>query len=158
MLAGTCLLPVPKPPCFAHASAASGVARKLTNARIAGVSRKVTSRSPAISTALAFAPGLIDGHVNTLNPEFAFAFVDELITPPTKSASNTIAAFGGSANAFVTESLNPYWSAPLVPPAMLPVSPTIFAIVWSAVFTDASVHLILCAERASYFVAPNVRR
>ncbi len=116
MLAGTLWLPVPKPPCFAQISAACGVARYFTNASIAGLSRKVTNRSPAISTALASGPGVIDGHVNVLKPVFAFAFVDDVITPPTKSASNTIAAFAGDANAFVTESLNPYWSAPVVPP------------------------------------------
>src|SRR6476469_5126611 len=103
MRAWTFLVPVPKPPCFAHASAAGAVARNLTNASIAGVSRKVTNRSPPISTPLAFGPGVIEGHVNVLKPEFGFAFVDEVMTPPTKSASNTIAAFGGVPNAFVTE-------------------------------------------------------
>src|SRR5579862_2270369 len=158
MLAGTFLLPVPNPPRFAQISAACGVARYFTNASIAGLSRNVTSRSPAISTALASGPGVIDGHVKVLKPVRGFAFVEEVITPPTKSASNTIAAFGGVANAFVTESLNPYWRAPLVPPAMLLVSPMIFDIVFSAVITDESVHLILCAVSASYFAAPNVRR
>src|SRR3954454_4540994 len=157
MLAGTLWLPVPKPPCFAHASAAGAVARKLTNARIAGVSRKVTKRSPAISTALDPA-GLMVGNVNVLKPVRAFAFVDERMTPPTKSASNTIAAFGGEANAFVTESLNPYWRAPEVPPATLDVSPRICPIVFNAAATDGSVHLILCALRASYFAGPQVRR
>src|SRR3978361_2212176 len=117
MLAGTFLLPVPKPPCFAHASAAGAVARKLTNARIAGVSRKVTKRSPPISTAVEFAPGGMAGHVKGLKPVLAFALSDEVMTPPTKSASNTIAAFGVAPNALVTESLNPYWRAPLEPPA-----------------------------------------
>src|SRR3954447_11075024 len=158
MLAGTFLLPVPKPPCFAHASAAGAVARKLTKARIAGVSRNVTNRSPPISTLLAFGPGVIEGQMNVLNPVFALAFVDEVMTPPTKSASNTIAPLDFEPNAFVTESLNPYWRAPLAPPARLLLSPTIFAIVVSAVFTDGSVHLILCALRALYFAAPNVRR
>src|SRR6266571_331541 len=116
MLVGTFLLPVPKPPCFAHASAAGAVARNFTNASIAGLSRNVTKRSPAISTAPASGPGVIDGHVNVLKPDPAFAFVDEVITPPTKSASNTIAALGGDANAFVTDWLNPYWSAPDVSP------------------------------------------
>src|SRR5581483_1111930 len=157
-LAGTFLFPVPKPPCFAQTSAACGDARYFTNASIAGLSRKVTNRSPPISTALAFGPGLIDGHVKVLKPVVGFAFVEEVMTPPTKSASNTIAAFGGDANAFVTESLKPYCSAPLVPPAMFDVSPMIFAIDLRAVATDESVHLILCAESASYFAAPNVRR
>src|SRR5689334_13484817 len=158
MLAGTLWLPVPKPPDFAHASAAGAVARKLTNALIAGVSRKATNRSPAISTPLAPAPGLIDGKVKTLKPVFAFAFVDDRMTPATKSASNTIAAFGGVAKAFVTESLKPYCSAPLVPPAMLLESPTICAIVLSAVITDGSVHLIVCLLSAWYLAGPNVRR
>src|SRR5713101_6806897 len=150
MLAGTFLLPVPKPPCFAHASAAGALARNLTNASIAGVSRNVTRRSPPISTALALGPGVIEGQVNVLKPVFGLELVDELITPPTKSASKTIAPFDGEPNAFVTESLNPYWSAPLDPPAMFPVSPTIFAIDCRAVATDGSVHLILCAESALY--------
>src|SRR5882724_9794819 len=119
MVAGTFLLPVPKPPSLAHASAAGAVARNLTNASIAGVSRNVTNRSPPISTALEFGPAVIDGKVVVLKPDPAFAFVDEVMTPPTKSPSNTIAAFGGVLNAFVTESLNPYWSAPDAPPARL---------------------------------------
>jgi hypothetical protein len=40
-------------------------------------------------------PAVIDGQLKTLKPEFGFAFVEELITPPTKSASSTMAAFGG---------------------------------------------------------------
>src|SRR2546427_7662800 len=156
MLAGTFLLPVPNPPCFAHASAAAALARNFTNAWMAGLPRTVTKRSPPISTAPAFGPGVMAGHVNVLKPVFGFAFVDDVITPPTKSASNTIAALGGCAKAFVTESLNPYWSAPLAPPARFPASPTIFAIDVRAVFTDGSVHLILCALRALYFAAPNV--
>ena len=90
-------LPVAKPPSFAHAFAAAGVARNFTNASIAGVSRKVTNRSPLISTAVESGPGVIDGNGATLKPVPAFAFVDERITPETKSASNTIAAFGGVA-------------------------------------------------------------
>src|SRR5579862_3264169 len=108
-------LPVPKPPCFAQIAEAAGVARYFTNASIAGLSLKVTNRSPAISTALEYC-GVIVGHGNVLNPVLGFAFVDELMTPPTKSASNTIAAFGGEANAFVTEVLKLYCNAPDVPP------------------------------------------
>src|SRR5579884_4208975 len=74
MLADTCLLPVPNPPSFAHALAAFAVARNLTNASIAGVSRNVTNRSPPISTALAFGPDLTAGNGTTLNPVFGFAF------------------------------------------------------------------------------------
>src|SRR5881397_2719316 len=117
MLADTFLLPVPKPPIFAQAFAACAVARNFTNAWIAGVSRNVTNRSPPISTAVEFAPGVIDGNGAVLKPDPAFAFVEEVMTPPTKSPSNTIAAFGGDENAFVTESLKPYCNAPDVPPA-----------------------------------------
>src|SRR3954447_7101364 len=81
MLAATCLFPVPKPPCFAHAIAAVGVARKLTNALMAGVSRNVTNRSPPISTELAFAPGVIAGQANVLKPVAGFAFVGEVKAP-----------------------------------------------------------------------------
>ena len=101
---------------------------------------------------------MIDGNGVVLKPVFGFALVEDVITPPTKSPSNTIAAFGGEANAFVTESLNPYVSAPDVPPARFDEFPRICAIVFSAFVTDESVHLILCALRASYLAAPNVRR
>jgi len=69
-----------------------------------------------------------------------------------------IAALGGEANAFVTESLNPYCSAPEVPPATFALSPTTCAMVFNAVATDASVHLVLCALSDAYFAGPNVRR
>src|SRR5258708_15706126 len=108
MLAGTFLLPVPNPPCFAQTSAAGAVARYLTNASIAGLSRNVTNRSPPISTAPASAPGVIEGQVNVLKPVFAFACVEDAITPPTKSASNTIAAFGRDPNAVLAQSVTPY--------------------------------------------------
>src|SRR5579885_3155809 len=117
MLDLTFLLPVPKPPSLAHALAAGAVARNLTNASIAGVSLKVTSRSPPISTAPASAPGVIAGNGAALNPDPALALVEERITPATKSPSNTVAALGGLENAFVTESLKLYCKAPLVPPA-----------------------------------------
>src|SRR5882762_4843443 len=156
MLAGTLWLPVPKPPDFAHASAAGAVARKFTNARIAGVSRNVTKRSPPISTPFApVDPAVVVGNAKALKPVPGFAFVDEEMTPPTKSPSNTIAALGGVANALVTESLNPYCSAPDVPPATFAVSPTTCAIVFKAVATDASVHLIVCALSAAYFAGPD---
>src|SRR3954469_5363910 len=128
------------------------------NALIAGVSRKATIESPATSTAAAPGPELTVGKTAALKPGLAFAFVDERMTPATKSASNTIAAFGGDENAFVTESLKLYCSAPEVPPARFDVSPRICPIVVSAVFTDGSVHGILCALRALYLVGPNVRR
>src|SRR5262249_34538014 len=153
----TCLLPVPKPPTLAHAFAAAGVARNFTKAWIAGVSRNVTNRSPPISTADEFA-GAIDGNGAALNPLPGFAFVDEVITPATKSPSNTIAAFGGVEKAFVTESLKPYCSAPDDPPARFAELPMTCCIVFSAVSTDGSVHLILWADSASYFAGPNVRR
>src|SRR3954451_25217810 len=128
------------------------------NASIAGESRNATIMSAATSTALASAPDVICGQTNVLKPVEGFAFVDDAITPPTKSASNTIAAFGGEANALVTDWLKLYWSAPLVPPATFDVSPRIFPIVVSAVFTDGSVHLILCWLSCWYFAVPKVRR
>src|SRR5579871_2894651 len=136
---GTCLLPVPNPPSFAQASAAGAVARNFTNASIAGLSLNVTSRSPPISTAPALAPGVIDGNGAALKPVPGFAFVEDRITPATKSPSNTVAPFGGVVNAFVTESLNPYCSAPLVPPARLLLLPMTCAIVVRAVLTLGSV-------------------
>src|SRR5436189_5145349 len=128
------------------------------NALIAGVSRKATIESPATSTALAPGPCLMVGKTAALKPVFAFAFVEERMTPATKSASNTIAAFGGDEKALVTESLKLYCSAPDVPPAMFDVSPRIWPIVVNAVFTDGSVHGILCALRALYLSGPKVRR
>src|SRR5438067_5742065 len=158
MLAGTFLLPVPKPPSFAQASAAGAVARNFTNASMAGVSRNVTSRSPPISTAPAFGPALIDGKMPALKPVPGFDFVADVIAPPTKSASNTIAPLDGVPNAFVTQVGKSVWREPLDPPARLPVSPTICPIVLSAVATDGSVHLIVCADSWSYFAGPKVRR
>src|SRR5215831_9688224 len=95
-------LPVPNPPCFAQTAAASGVARYSTNASIAGLSLKVTIRSPAISTELAYL-GVIDGHGNVSNPVPGFAFVEFAMTPPTKSPSKTIAALDGDEKTFVTD-------------------------------------------------------
>src|SRR5438270_2356521 len=156
MLAFTFLFPVPKPPPFAQALAAGAVARKLTKALIAGVSRKATSRSPPISTAPAFGPGLIVGNTAALKPDPAFAFVDDRIAPPTKSASNTIAPLDGVENASVTHVGKSVWSAPLEPPARFELSPMICPISVSAVFTDGSVHLILCVLSDSYCAGPNV--
>src|SRR5205823_10741209 len=150
MLVGTFLLPVPKPPCFAHASAAGAVTRNLTNASIAGVSRNATRRSPPISTALALAPGVIVGKTEALKSVPGFAFVEDVIAPPTKSASNTIAPFEGVENAFVTQVGKSVWSEPLEPPARFELSPTIWPIVFSAFATDGSFQLVLCALRAAY--------
>ena len=61
MLAGTLWLPVANPPSFAHASAACGVVRNLTNARIAGVSWPAMLRRvlvPMLRPGLAGAWGL----------------------------------------------------------------------------------------------------
>src|SRR5437879_12599821 len=102
MLADTFLLPVPKPPIFAQAFAASAVARNFTNASIAGLSRNVTKRSPPISTAVEFAPGVIAGNVAVLNPVPGFDFVEEVVTPPTKLRSSTVGAFGGGQDWTVT--------------------------------------------------------
>src|SRR5437899_914242 len=142
MLAGTFLLPVPKPPCFAHASAAGAVARYFTNASIAGVSRNVTNRSPPISTAPASAPGVIEGHVNVLKPVFGFAFVEDVITPPTKSASNTIAAFGGDEHAFAPDLLaalkTSAYSLPLYVPSCFHAGAKFWLIVAFAYWIDLS--------------------
>ena len=67
----------------------------------------------------------IAGKPKTLKPETGFAFVDEVITPATKSPSNTIAAFDGDANTCDTEVGKSSWSAPEVPPAMSPELPMI---------------------------------
>jgi len=95
MLVGTFLLPVPKPPSFAQISAAVGEARYFMNASIAGVSRNVMIRSPPVSTAFAFAPGVIDGNGTTLKSVCAFAFVACRISRLTKSPWRLNAAFGG---------------------------------------------------------------
>ena len=129
--------------------------RKVTNARIAGVSRNATSVSPPTSTPSAAV--LIAGNGAALKLVTGFAFVEERITPATKSPSNTIAAFGGVEKTCVTEVGKFACRAPVVPPAMS-AELTTAAMVFSAVFTDASVHLILCALSALYLAAPNVRR
>src|SRR3954451_20843770 len=142
----TLWLPVENPPCFAQTVAASGDARELTNARIAGVSRKVTTRAPPISTPFdPLEPALTTGNGATLKPLFALAFVDGRMTPATKSPSNTIAPLAGGASAFVPEPWSPFWTSPEEPPARLPESPSPWPIVLSADFTEASVHLTLCA-------------
>ena len=68
-----------------------------------------------------------------------------------------MAAFGGSAKAFVTDVGKSVWSAPCFPPAMLSVSLKIFAISVRASFTDWSVHGISCVASWSYFSGPAVR-
>src|SRR5947207_15884790 len=95
MLVGTFLLPVPKPPCFAHASAAGAVARNFTNALIAGVSRKVTRRSPPISTALALGPGVIVGGGAVVNAVPGLAFVEGEVADAAEPASGTIPRLEG---------------------------------------------------------------
>src|SRR5258706_12652392 len=90
-LALTFLFAVAKPPRFAQASDAAGVARNVMNARIAGVSLKATIESPLITT-LPDEP-LIDGNGNS--PKSVPAFALRCATPGTKSPSITIAAFGG---------------------------------------------------------------
>ena len=104
------------------------------------------------------AESLIDGNGKTSKPVFGCAFVDEVMTPPTKSPSNTIAAFGGSLKTCVTDVGKSAWSAPDVPPAMFCVSPTIFAIVVSASLTVWSVQGISCVDSLSYLSGPAWRR
>src|SRR5262249_5384792 len=96
-------LPVPKPPCLAQIAAAWGGARYYTKASIAGVSRNVTIMSPATSTDCDSGPAVIVGQTKALKPDVGFDFVVDVMTLPTKSASNTMAAFGGEAKAFVTD-------------------------------------------------------
>ena len=79
-------------------------------------------------------------------------------TPGTKSPSITIAAFGLAEKTFATEVGKSVCSAPALPPAMLSVSPTIFAISARASLTDWSVHGISCFASWSYISAPAVRR
>ena len=93
-----------------------------------------------------------------LKPVLAFAFVDEVITPPTKSASNTIAAFGGEREGVRDGVVEAVLQGSARAAVDVRVSPRIFAIVLRAVVTDGSVHLILCAVSWSYFAGPNVRR
>ena len=79
-------------------------------------------------------------------------------TPGTKSPSSTIAAFGELLKTLLTDVLKSVCNAPDLPPAMLFTSPTTCFIFSMAVFTDGSVHLILCFASRSYFAAPAVRR
>ena len=72
----------------------------------------------------------------------AAAFV--VATPGTKSASITIAAFGGFAQTLLTEVGKSVCSAPDVPPYMLFDAST-EAIVLSAAFTVGCVQGIVCA-------------
>ena len=81
-----------------------------------------------------------------------------MITPATKSASKTIAAFDGTVNTCETEVGKSVCNAPDVPPGMFAVSPRICPMIFSAAFTDGSVHLILWVDSWSYFVGPAERR
>ena len=68
-----------------------------------------------------------------------------------------MAAFGLVENTFETEVGKSVWSAPEVPPTMFPdVSSE--PIVFSALITDGSVHLIWCFESLSYISGPAWRR
>src|SRR5262245_45166671 len=156
MLGSTFLLAVENPPFSAQIVAASGVVRYLTSACTAGVSLNVMTVSPPpITTG---GESLIDGNANTLNPVSGFAFVDDRITPATKSPSNTIAAFGVDEKTSDTEVGKSFWSACEVPPAMFDVSPTILPIVVSAVVTDGSVHGMAWVDSLSYMSGPACRR
>ena len=123
------------------------------NARAAGESLNMTAVSPAPTTGLAGRPDR--GERNTLKPVTGFAFVDDVITPPRSRASNTIAAFGG-----VGEHLRDGGrevglqrtrrAAGDVRRVAEDLRPSIF----SAAFTDGSVHLILWVDSWSYFAGP----
>ena len=120
------------------------------------MSLKVITVSPPPTTA--GGELLIDGNPKTSKPVFGWAFVEEVMTPPTKSPSNTIAALAGSPKTCVTDVGKSAASAPDVPPAMFCVSPTIFAIDVSASLTDWSVHGIACVDSLSYMSGPAWRR
>ena len=62
-----------------------------------------------------------------MKPVSGLAFVESRMTPCTKSPSKTIAALGGIVKTLVTEVGKSVCSAPVVPPAMLDVSPKICA-------------------------------
>jgi hypothetical protein len=81
----------------------------------------------------------MDGNRNWLKSVLAFALVELVITPCTKSPSKTMAAPGGLLKTCDTEVGKSVCKAPEVPPAMLPVSPKIWAMSCSAVATDGSV-------------------
>ena len=87
------------------------------------LSLNMTAVSPPPTTTLPDVP--IAGNAKTLKPVPAAAFVDEVMTPATKSPSNTIAAFDGDANTCDTEVGKSVCSAPEVPPAMSAELPTI---------------------------------
>ncbi len=101
---------------------------------------------------------MTDGKSKTLKPEIGFALVWLVMLPTTKSPSNTMAAFCGVPNTWVTEAGKSVCSAPCVPPATFCVSPRTCAMVVSAAFTDGSVQGILCWESWSYLAAPACRR
>ena len=84
--------------------------------------------------------------------------VESTISLSTKSPSITCAASGSFLNARVTDVGKSASSAPEVPPAMLSLWPTTFAISASASFTDWSVHGISCSASWSYFSSPAWRR
>ena len=106
-----------KPPFAAQISAASGVARYEISARAAGLSLNMTITSPPpITTG---PESLISGNAKTLKSVSGFAFVSEVMTPPTKSPSSTWAAFGGTAYTCVTEVGKSVCSALEVPPAIM---------------------------------------
>src|SRR5262245_30079269 len=156
MLGSTFLFAVENPPFAAQIVAASGVVRYFTSASTAGVSLNVITVSPPpITTGGEL---LINGNTNTLNPLSGLAFVDDQITRATKSPSNTIAAFGGCVNTSDTEVGKSFCRAAEVPPAMLDVSPTTFAISVSADVTDGSVHGMAWVDSLSYMSGPACRR
>src|SRR4051794_6272808 len=113
---GTFLFGDEKPPRLAQIAAACGVARYWTSARAAGLSLDIAPTSPPPTTDGGELP--TDGNGKTLKPLTGFAFVDDEMTPSTKSPSSTIAAFGGLEKTWLTEVGKSVCSAPCVPPAM----------------------------------------
>src|SRR4051794_27137303 len=129
--------------------AASGVARYDTSARAAGESLNIITVSPPPTTVAGEL--LIDGNGKTLYPVTGFAGVLLAISPWTKSASMTIAAFGEAWKTWSTLVGKSVCSAPEVPPARFWVSPRTWAMVFSAAITDGSVHLMVWFVSWSYF-------
>ena len=143
-----------KPPRFAQISDASGVVRYSTNALAAGFALNITTMSPPPTTERPASP--IFGNGKTLKPVSGSSGFFSPATPGTKSPSSTSAAFGVFEKTFATEVGKSVCRAPAWPPAMLSVSPTIFAISASASLTDWSVHGISCLASLSYVSGPAV--
>jgi hypothetical protein len=124
------------------------------SAGVPGSSVRATSVSPPVTTDDA---GPILGKGNTRASTPTVADVLAAITPATKSASNTIEAFGASPNTSTTDSVNSVCRAVEIPPGRYSGRNTRPS-VCSAVRTDGSVHGISWRARRSYIAPPAVCR